>query len=181
MIRHRYTLRHSFYSLFTAHCSLSLSAHAQQTPQPLSCHPLTSHFSGYLQGRRRVAQASACALSSPQPRSTRVSSFLPLIPFCELSASQPSSPHRQFGSPSTARNPLLLPMLSTNHQPLLTKPFTIRTSKKQVRNPFRIRTYKTQDLKPFRMNTYKKTGEGVGQSLLTSATPDAMRLERFHK
>jgi hypothetical protein len=48
--------------------------------------------------------------------------------------------------------------LGTNHQPLTTKPFTIRTYRKHARNPFRIRTYKTQDLKPFRMNTYKKTG-----------------------
>ena len=48
------------------------SVHAEQTPQPLSSHALTSRFSVY-QGWGSVAQASACALSSPQPKSTPAS------------------------------------------------------------------------------------------------------------
>ena len=62
---------------------------------------------------------------------------------------------------SLDENMLLLPLLSTHHQPLPTIPFRIRTYKKLARNPFRIRTSKTQHLKSFRIRTYEKTrGEG---------------------
>ena len=60
----------SFTSL-TSSTSRSLM-HAQQAPQPLSSHTLTSQFPVH-RGWRSVAQASACALSSPQLKSTPAS------------------------------------------------------------------------------------------------------------
>jgi len=51
-------------------------------------------------------------------------------------------------------------LLATQHSPLATNSFAIRTSEKPALNSFRMRTSKTQHLKPFRMNTSKKPGEG---------------------
>jgi len=140
VIRHRDTLPNSFYPRFTSSCSLSLSSHAQQTSQPLSSHALTSLFSGYLPVRGSVAQASACALSSPQPKSILGSSSFSLLPLSELRGSPSGFPQPQVVIPSGARNQLLLPLLTTNHQPLPNNSFGIRTYEKLARNPFGIRT-----------------------------------------
>jgi len=160
VIRHRYTLPNSFYPRFSSSCPLSLSSHVQQTSQPLSSHALTSLFSGYLPVRRSVAQASACAISSPQPKSILYSSLFIPLPFCELSASPSGFPQPQVVIPTGAGKQLLLQLLTTNHQPLPANSFGIRTYEKLARNPFRIRTYKTQDLKSFRIRTYEKTPGG---------------------
>ena len=145
----------------------STSAHTQELLQPLSSPAFASQLAD-TRGWGSVAQASACALPSPQPKPAPDSSFLrPLTFLCETSVNSapavtPSRsgrslfPSSRF-SPITAHGAWATLFPGTNHQPLSTKPFTIRTYRNLARNPFRIRTYKTQDLKPFRMNTYKKT------------------------
>jgi len=162
----------SFTSL-TSSTSRSL-VHAQQAPQPLSSHTLTSQFPVH-RGWRSVAQASACALSSPQPKSTPASA--PPDPFddsplvCPASESVRSPSSTRSAHLDTQKPPQLLSRhsfahnfrhiggytpqptilfcrrLATRHSSLATISFRIRTSEKHTDNPFRIRTSKTQDLK----------------------------------
>jgi len=165
----------SFTSL-TSSTSRSL-VHAQQAPQPLSSHTLTSQFPVH-RGWRSVAQASACALSSPQPKSTPASAppdpfdDSPLVcpeplratisrsPFAAiLDAASSISPvfatlTKNIGvtsfkpKPPSARSSL---SQSCGHSPFTShrSPITVAT------NSFTIRTSEKHTDNPFRIRTSK--------------------------
>ena len=63
-------------------------------------------------------------------------------------------------------------LLATQHSPLATNSFAIRTSEKPALNSFRMRTSKTQHLKPFRMNTYEKPPRGAPSWLTRNPMKD---------
>jgi excinuclease ABC subunit C len=75
VIRQSHTSGHPFYSEFTPHHSGSSSVYTQERPQLQSLHTLTSQLAD-IRGWGSVAQASACALSSPPIESARASAPL---------------------------------------------------------------------------------------------------------
>jgi len=77
VIRQSHTSGHPFYAEFTPHHSGASSVYTQEPPQHQSLHTLTSQLAD-TRGWGAVAQASACALSSLQPKPTRASAPLDL-------------------------------------------------------------------------------------------------------
>jgi hypothetical protein len=137
-------------SFFSHCCALFCTANNPNSFRFIFFHTLCTKHPGWVS----VAQASACALSSPRPKSTCGSAPPDLSgirhhPFVNPACPEERSEGRREPRSESRRAPI---------------PLRTCTYAKHIRNSFRKNTSKTQHLKSFRIRTYEKDRRGAPRS-----------------